>query len=145
MPESQRGITTFARGRLANEPEFYGASSTSFAFSYLTSIVDIDKIDDLGPDLIASDRRSINWESGETVEIRNALKKAITGIGQDRRRRPKESKPSRVTKSRNIDIGKWPETIRTSEAKPLESLLDGIVEDDSISNSRLNRSWRTSK
>lgn len=137
LPESQRGITTFVRGRLANEPEFYGASSTSFAFSYLTGFVDIDKIDDLGPDLIASDRRSINWESGETAEIRDDLGKAITWIGQDRRRRQKESKASRVKKSRNIDIGKWPETIRTSEAKPLESLLDGIVEDDSISDSRL--------
>lgn len=137
LPESQRGITTFVRGRLANEPEFYGASSTSFAFSYLTGFVDIDKIDDLGPDLIASDRRSINWESGETVEIRDVLDKTITWIGQDRRRRQKESKASRVKKSRNIDIGKWPETIRTSEAKPLESLLDGIVEDDSISDSRL--------
>lgn len=137
LPESQRGITAFVRGRLANEPEFYGASSTSFAFSYLTGFVDIDKIDDLGPDLIASDRRSINWESGETVEIREDLGKAITWIGRDRRRRQKESKASRVKKSRNIDIGKWPETIRTSEAKPLESLLDGIVEDDSISDSRL--------
>lgn len=137
LPETQRGITTFVRGRLANEPEFYGASSTSFAFSYLTGFVDIDKIDDLGSDLIASDRRSINWESGETAEIRDDLGKAITWIGQDRRRRQKESKASRVKKSRNIDIGKWPETIRTSESKPLESLLDGIVEDDSISDIRL--------
>ena len=137
LPESQRGITAFVRGRLANEPEFYGASSTSFAFSYLTGYVDIDRIDDLGQDLIASDRRSVNWEASETADIRAALAKAITWIGQDRRRRQKESKTGRVKRNRNIDIGKWPETIRTPEAAPLERLLDSIVEDDSISDSRL--------
>jgi uncharacterized protein (TIGR02391 family) len=137
LPENQRGVTIFVRGRLANEPEFYGASSTSFAFSYLTGFLDIDRIDDLGPDLIASDRRSINWEADETVRIREAVAEMITWIGQDRRRRQRQKKQQRVKKSRGIDIEGWSGTIRSQEAEPLDRLLGGVIEDDSISDSRL--------
>lgn len=137
LPENQRGVTTFVRGRLANEPEFYGASSTSFAFSYLTGFLDIDRIDELGQDLIASDRRSINWETDETASIREALAELITWIGQDRRHRQKRKKRSRVKKSRGIDIDGWSDTIRSPEAEPLDRLLGGVIEDDSISDSRL--------
>lgn len=137
LPESQRGVTTFVRGRLANEPEFYGASSTSFAFSYLTGFLDIDRIDELGQDFIASDRRSINWETDETASIREALGELITWIGQDRRHRQKKKKQSRVKRSRGIDIDGWSDTIRSPEAEPLDRLLGGVIEDDSISDSRL--------
>lgn len=137
LPESQRGVTTFVRGRLANEPEFYGASSTSFAFSYLTGFLDIDRIDELGQDLIASDRRSVNWETDETAGIREALADMITWIGQDRRRRQRRKKQTRVKKSRGIDIDGWSDTIRSPEAEPLDRLLGGVIEDDSISDSRL--------
>lgn len=137
LPEVQRGVTTFVRGRLANEPEFYGASSTSFAFSYMTGYLDIDKIDELGHDLIASDRRSINWETDETATVREVLAEMITWIGRDRRRRQRNKKQTRVKKSRGIDIDGWSDTIRGPEAKPLDRLLDGILEDDSISDRRL--------
>ncbi|RCS94961.1 TIGR02391 family protein [Brevibacterium aurantiacum] len=137
LPENQRGVTIFVRGRLANEPEFYGASSTSFAFSYLTGFLDIDQIDELGPDLIASDRRSVNWEADETVGIREVVAEMITWIGADRRRRQRLKKRQRVKKSRGVDIEGWSRTIRSEEATPLDRLLGGVIEDDSISDSRL--------
>ena len=137
LPENQRGITVFVRGRLANEPEFYGASSTSFAFSYITGFLDIDRIDELGSDLIASDRRSVNWEADETSGIRESVAEMITWIGKDRRRRQSLKKRQRVKKSRGIDIDGWSGTIRSREAEPLDRLLDGMVADDSISDGRL--------
>jgi histidine kinase/DNA gyrase B/HSP90-like ATPase len=41
-----RGIALYAHGRLANEPEFFGISESSYAFSYLTGYLDVDYIDD---------------------------------------------------------------------------------------------------
>lgn len=37
-----RGVVVYANGRLANEPEFFGASASSHAYAYITGHVEID-------------------------------------------------------------------------------------------------------
>lgn len=68
-----RGITLYASGRMVDEPEFFGSSESSYSYSYLTGALDIDFIDNDHNDVIATDRRAVDWETCVTSELRSAL------------------------------------------------------------------------
>ena len=55
-----RGIALFSRGKLVNEHSFFDVTATSFGYSYITGWLDIDFIDERIPDVISTNRQSLN-------------------------------------------------------------------------------------
>lgn len=86
LPTQMRGISVYASGRLANEPEFFGASDSSYAYAYLSGYVVVDALDEIRPDVVATDRRGVNWDHAEAAEVRAVLRTMIEEIAQLRRR-----------------------------------------------------------
>lgn len=63
--EYLRGITVFAKGKLAQTPFLFNLKPShggQFGESYLSGQVEADYIDSLEEDLIATERQRINWE-----------------------------------------------------------------------------------
>src|SRR5690606_18255416 len=68
-----RGVTLFANGRLVNTAEFFGPSESSHFFSYATGWLNVDFIDNLEEDVIATNRQAIDWENPKTTDLRRFL------------------------------------------------------------------------
>jgi hypothetical protein len=70
--EEMRGIAVFSRGKLAQNPFFFnlaGGLGGQHGQEYLSGQVEADYVDDLGDDVIATERQRINWEHKETAPL----------------------------------------------------------------------------
>jgi RecB family endonuclease NucS len=70
--EEMRGIAVFSRGKLAQNPFFFnlaGGLGGQHGQEYLSGQVEADYVDDLGDDVIATERQRINWEHAETAPL----------------------------------------------------------------------------
>lgn len=131
LPAEMRGITLYVHGRLANEPEYYGVPESSYAFSYLTGHVEADYVDDLDEDLIATDRRSISWETVEGEALRVYLNRLLRAVADLRRTTRRLKKRERLKTELGVDSDEWPATMRGPEAEPMRGVLERLTSPDS--------------
>lgn len=131
LPSGLRGITLYANGRLANEAEFFGSSESSYAYSYLTGFLNIDFVDELDEDVIATDRRAIVWENETTGQLRKSLADLMTRIGQDWRHQRSAKKQNKRERNLGRSIDGWIDSIRSAEDKnALRAVLDRITSEE---------------
>ncbi len=130
LRHGQRGVTLYANGRLVNEPEFFGSSESSYAYSYLTGYLNVDFIDTLGQDVIATDRRALDWDTDVTSSLREALEKLLTRIGQEWRVRRSEARRQTHEESLGVSTEAWIESIKSTERTHVGALIESISSDD---------------
>lgn len=131
LPADMRGVTLYVHGRLANEPEYFGVPESSYAFSYLTGYVEADYIDDLPDDLIATDRRSVSWETPEGSELRGYLERVLRFVADRRRSTRRQKKKERLKSELGVSPDSWTDTIHGPEAKPVRDVLEVLTSPDS--------------
>lgn len=128
-----RGITLFANGRLVNAPEFFGVSESSHGFSYFTGWLNVDFVDDWEKDVISTDRQSLNWDLAETTLLREFLKKIMSELERDWRKKRSEKKNEEVKVKTKVDVPDWykklPENIRIS----IEPIVKAVIDDSELS------------
>ncbi|MGV2855584.1 TIGR02391 family protein [Glutamicibacter sp. AGC13] len=125
--DENRGVIVFVNGRRANAAGFYGASESSYAFSYLSGTLEADYLDDLEIDVIASDRASINWDVSATRELKNHIIQALTWISRDWRRQRDAAKSQRAQRRTGRDFSEWTSKQRDGDGARLNDLLEKIV------------------
>lgn len=130
LRQGMRGITLYVNGRLANEPEFFGASESSFAFSYLTGYLAVDYLDAIEPDVIATDRRAIDWDIEETRLLRTQLQALMVRIGQEWRTRRAELRKKLQEEQLGGSTDEWVSSIRAKEQQPVRQLVSVIESED---------------
>lgn len=130
LPTQMRGVAVYANGRMVSEAEFFGASDSSFAYAYLTGYVTADALDAIRPDVVATDRRAVNWDQPDAAKIRKTLKSMVEEIAQSRRRQRSAKKKQQVRSLTGVDSEAWVETVRGPEREPLESLLFMLESED---------------
>ncbi|RZT07444.1 uncharacterized protein (TIGR02391 family) [Kribbella sp. VKM Ac-2569] len=126
-----RGLALYAHGRLANEPEFYGVSESSYAFSYLTGYLDVDYIDDGVADVISTDRRSISWDSDLTAELNRYLQRLLQWASRERRSARRNANKERIKTDHGVDVDTWVDSIRSSERDAVGDAASILVSPDS--------------
>jgi uncharacterized protein (TIGR02391 family) len=128
-----RGITLFANGRLVNAPEFFGVSESSHGFSYFTGWLNIDFVDDWEKDVISTDRQSLNWDLAETALLKEYLKRTMSELERDWRKKRSEKKKEEVKAKTKVDVPDWykklPEEIKIS----IEPIVKAIIDDSELS------------
>lgn len=112
LPQEMRGVTLYVKGRLANDPEYFGVPESSYAFSYITGYIDADYLDDLDEDVIATDRRAVSWEGPEASALQSHLADILREIASRRRESRKQSKRARLKNDLGVDVDTWVATIR---------------------------------
>lgn len=138
LPTQMRGITVYTNGRLANEPEFFGASDSSYAYAYLTGYVQVDALDVIKPDVVATDRRAVNWEHPEAAEIRRTLREMVEEIARQRKKGREERKKKEIEAETGLDSDSWVKTVRGPERNPLRKLIR-IIESEETDMSNEDR------
>jgi uncharacterized protein (TIGR02391 family) len=130
LPTQMRGVAVYANGRLVNEPEFFGASDSSYAYAYLTGYIAADGLDAIKPDVVATDRRAVNWDQTDAARIRGVLKRMVEEIAQLRRQLRAVKKKKQIEDETGVDPDGWTDTIEGPEKEPLRDLINIIESDD---------------
>lgn len=125
LPPGLRGVVLYSNGRMVNEAEFFDNSDSSYAFAYMTGIVNADFLDELTPDVIATDRRAIDWETDETSQLRDILSEAVFEISRGWRNLRQKKAEETADKSLDTPVQKW---ISTIESKPERQAVERLSE-----------------
>lgn len=102
-----RGITLFSRTKLVNKAEYFSNSHSSHFFSYLTGYLEVDFIDDLEEDVIATNRQSLNWNHEKMQDLRDYLKGLIDFLQTDWRKKRTIRRDHELKEKAGINIPDW--------------------------------------
>ncbi|MBC7276214.1 TIGR02391 family protein [Nocardioides sp.] len=116
LRQELRGLTIYVKGRLANDPEFFGVPESSYAYSYITGYIEADYLDDQDEDVVATDRRSINWDSPKAAALREYLAAVLREVARLRRGTRRTAKEKELREDLGIDVEQWTETIEDQAA-----------------------------
>ena len=129
---SMKGIALFSRGKLVNNHEFYGEKASSHGYTYLTGWLNIDFVDNWEPDVIGTNRQSLNWENEKTSELRSYLQQVVQKIYTEQRKKKAESKKHAIKKRTGIDVDKWLQKLPGHERNLARKITDQIIENEGI-------------
>ena len=131
IPENtnMRGITLFSRNKLVNSPEHFSGSTSSHFFSYLTGWMEVDFIDDLEDDVIATNRQSLNWGHEEMEKLREHLCGLTNWLERDWRKKRTEIRRRKISEATGINIPDWFKKVPNDVRVNLEPVVLTLVQD----------------
>lgn len=127
-----RGITLFANGRLVNEPEFFGVAESSHGFSYITGWLNVDFVDTLDSDVIATNRQSLNWDSDGMSMLREFLKKLTSKIERDRREKKRAKQKNEIEQRTKVNTQEWLDKVPEKSKENVKNVLTTLVENSEL-------------
>lgn len=137
---NMKGITLFSRKKLVNLPEYFSDSTSSHFFTYLTGWIEVDFIDDLGEDVIGTNRQSLNWEHPEMVSLREHLQKMLRWLELDwraKRAKIKKNKLNQELEKTGTTIEEWQDHVPENLNKKLTPILESILQKSEFSNDEI--------
>lgn len=117
LPKRLRGISLISRKKLVNLPELFPIDTSSFFFQYLTGYLEIDFVDDFDDDLIATDRKSLNWESILLSPLKDWLANLVSSSGLEGKWRELREKADFEKIQKDPEVIKVFETIKIEDAR----------------------------
>lgn len=132
VPSKMRGVSLFSRNKLVNEYEFYDIKATSHGYSYITGWLNIDFIDLFDEDVISTNRRSLNWETTQTRDLRGYLTKIIQNIFNEAKKLKEENKVNKFLQDTGISIEVWINKLPTHEKKLANKIVHAIIGSEGI-------------
>lgn len=131
--KSMKGVYLISRGKMVNQPDFFGSDNQDYAFTHLTGWLDISFIEELNEDVISTSRESLNWEAEETIELKNYLQLLLTNIKDEWREERRRNKIIAIEKIIVNKIDTWIDGLKVTEDKKLaKKIIDTIIKSDSI-------------
>lgn len=131
LRQDLRGLTIYVKGRLANDPEFFGVPESSYAYSYITGYIEADYLDDHEEDVVATDRRSINWDIAEAAALRGYLASVLRDVATLRRETRRTAKRKELRDELKVDVDRWTGTIEDqTAADSVRQVLEVVVSPD---------------
>lgn len=129
---NMRGVTLFSRKKLVNAPEYFSESTSSHFFSYLTGWIEVDFIDDLSEDVIATDRQSLRWGNTEMEELRDYLRQVMNWLEQDWRKQRENLRKKALADTTGINTEQWFSKLPDDVRSKVESVVKAIVKESEL-------------
>lgn len=129
---NMRGIVLFSRKKLVNVPDYFSDSTSSHFFSYLTGWLEVDFIDDLEDDVIATNRQSLNWGHEEMQKLRAHLRGLVNWLERDWRLKREEKRRTILNQKTGINIPDWFNKLPHDIREKIEPLVKMITRDSEL-------------
>jgi len=130
---NMRGVILFSRKKMVNQPEYFSDSTSSHFFSYLTGWLEVDFIDDLEEDVIATNRQSLNWGHEEMQKLRTHLRGLVNWLERDWRKKREEKREKELSQATGINISDWFSKLPDDIRKKVEPIVQALVKDSELS------------
>jgi len=140
LPDELTGISLYARGKLANEPSFFGVKlSNSHAYSYMSGTLEVDFIDEDGEDdNIATARNSLIWENDSMKDLKSHLETLIRKLGSLWKDLRREEKKKEIKESGIFDVKWYDKSNYGSQEKKLAEKITNLVIDSEMEISKVS-------
>ena len=134
LKDDLKGITLFARKKLANSPEFYGVKeSSTHAYSYISGTIHVDFIDkDNDEDNITTARNSLIWENDSMGVLKHHLQVVIRKVASQWLEKRRKKKKEKITKSTNFDVNWFEKAMHSRQDKKLAKKITNLVIDSDL-------------
>ncbi|MDO8495387.1 MAG: TIGR02391 family protein [bacterium] len=129
---NMRGITLFSRKKLVNNPEYFSDSMSSHFYSYLTGWLEVDFIDDLPEDVIATDRQSLNWGYPAMAELRDNLRAILNWLERNWRTKRESERRKKITEVTGINTDEWFSKLPEDVRRDVEGVVKELVSDSEL-------------
>lgn len=126
VQDNLRGVTLFSRKKLVSIPESFPVQGSSHFFQYITGWLEIDFIDDLKPDVIATNRSSLNWNDENLEALSNFLSEIVGVIHKEWRQLIKERTTVKIKEKYKIDPAFWRETNKNNST--ITKNIDRVIQ-----------------
>lgn len=136
VPENMRGVALFSRGKLVNEHSFFDVTATSFGYSYLTGWLDVDFIDEWEPDVISTNRQSLNWEDERCAELKRYIENVIVFIYKQHKENLEQDKKKNIKDKTGIDIDLWIKELPKHDKTLAKKLVNTVLSNEGIDNDK---------
>jgi uncharacterized protein (TIGR02391 family) len=100
----------FSRKKLVSVPESFPVQGSSNFFQYLTGWLEIDFIDELRPDVIATNRSSLNWNDENLELLKEFFEEIISHVHKEWRLLIKNRVQNKIKDKFHIDTAAWRDT-----------------------------------
>lgn len=125
------GINLVSRTKMVNKPEFFSGSESSHIYSYLSGVLEIDFIDDMPEDVIATSRQSLNWDSDNSSvdlkTLRDNLKKIIRYVEKSWRKKRTEKKDKEIKDATGSSTTDWLKAIDNDPSDPVREGVEALI------------------
>lgn len=128
-----RGIILFSRKKMVNLPEYFSDSTSSHFFSYLTGWLEVDFIDDLEDDVIATNRQSLNWGHEEMQKLKNYLRELVNWLERDWRQKREKVREKELSEKTGIKISDWLDKLPKDIRGTVKLAVEVIVKKSELS------------
>src|SRR5690606_32829036 len=118
------GIALYSRGKLVNEHSFFDVNASSHGYKYLTGRLNIDFIDDWDKEVISTNRKSLNWEDEDTIELKNFLNSLILYIYNEQRKKLEKDKKKEIEETIGQDLKNWLKTLPPHDSKLANKIIN---------------------
>lgn len=129
---NMRGVTLFSRGKLVNLPEYFSDSTSSHFFSYLTGSLEVNFIDDLSEDVIATDRQSLNWGHPDMYKLREYLRSMMNWLERDWRKKREEAREKELDQKTGINVKDWLSKLPTDMQNLTGPILQALAKESEL-------------
>ena len=141
VPSNIGGVTLFSRKKLVSTPKTFPVYSSSHFYQYLTGWLEVDFIDELKPDVIATNRSSLNWNDEKLEGLNSFLHDVISIIEKEWRDKKADKRKDNLKKEHNIDFGNWKKTNANNSviSENLKSLFEILANPEKAEGEGLNK------
>jgi len=129
---NMRGITLFSRKKLVQAPDYFSESTSSHFYSYLTGYLEVDFIDDLDYDVIGTNRQTLDWKHPETEKLQEELRKVISWLERDWRKKRAEKRKENLAEATGIRIDDWLNTMPVEISAKVRPIVQALVDDSEL-------------
>lgn len=127
-----RGVILFSRKKLVNRPEYFSDSISSHFFSYLTGLLEVDFIDDLEEDVIATNRQSLNWGHEEMKKLREHLGGLLNWLERDWRKKRDDKRGKELSEATGINVPDWFSKLPDDIRAKIEPVVKTLIKDSEL-------------
>ena len=128
LPKELQGLSLFARKKLVNESTSFGRSSSHF-FRYAYGILDIDFIEDYKEDLVATNRRSLDWDDEKLKDLKQCLISILNKKEKEWREKRAEVVVKKISEKIDSNYGEYISTIPENKKEAATRLIGILTED----------------
>lgn len=137
LRKDDQGIILYANGKLCQDNSTFSERANDNFYQYMFGNLDVDFIDeDIDTDNISTARDSLVWGKDISENLKSNINEIIKKIQIKWRIQRKEDKKDEIKKTSNIDVDKWLEGLPLNERLTANKLVDTILNDSHIDNTR---------
>lgn len=125
-PIENAGVGVYAHGKIAQDrPFFFNVRGKEIFGRYLYAVIEADWLDELETDVVSTDRRSVNWDTDETIAFHKwgvgKVNEWIEAFKKWRKEQPKKEIVERVRRVAG------PASLSAPEEEALADLLSDLL------------------